>query len=340
MTGAAADVFVREATPEDLDGILAITKEEKLWGGLDYLVPSLLKVWLVESKRCNLVFLHENQEIFGFRSYVFSNGGTLAHSNAGRIHSSVRGKGVWKIVMELAKNYILDHFPSVTHFISAIVDHDMTDDQVLSPKHGKLLTKKSSMVIDDDFYTIDSKLTANAKDIIPENQFNFLTKEMFQHLLRSPSFSKEYLENDVLCLERYPYFLADEDALQALLNQKSCVLLEGSEEDDMKSLSILSPIFIENVGGHRSALNMFFPKSRAYEGSIGSSVSKHITLQIRKLMDTKSTLDRPHWLEIFAQERVIDVVLNLMQGKNMEKDIEYFVNNKRGRSYDTVYIYP
>jgi len=191
---------------------------------------------------------------------------------------------------------------------------------------------------DDDFCMINSKLTAKANDTNSESQFNFLTKEMFQHLLKSPSLSTEYLENNVLCIGWYPYFLSDEDALQALFKQESFVLLEGSLEDGINSLSILSPIFRENIGGHRSTLNMFFPKSRAYEGNIEGIVSNHITLQIRKLIDMKSTLDSPHWLEIFAQERVIDVVLNLTQGKK-EKDIKYFVRNKQGRSYDTMYIY-
>ena len=66
MADVATDVSLREATPQDLDGILAITKEEKLWNGLDYLVPSLLKIWLVDAKRCNLVFLTETRKLLVF----------------------------------------------------------------------------------------------------------------------------------------------------------------------------------------------------------------------------------------------------------------------------------
>ena len=167
------------------------------------------------------------------------------------------------------------------------------------------------------------------------SEYKFLNKEEFNQLLKTPSFSRDFLDNDVLCKSWYPYFLSDKDAIQHLFKQQLLVLLEGSMDKEIKSLSIFSPLYMENIGCHRSTLNLFFPKSNAYKGNIKDSVLNHITLQISKLMEMSLTVEGPHYFEIFAQEEVIDVVLSLIKGE----DIKYFVRNNQGRAYDTMYIY-
>ena len=56
---------------------------------------------------------------------------------------------VFGFIINLTTKYFLSFFLQVTHTVSAIPDGDFTDEAILSPKHGTLLTKTCKLVYKD-----------------------------------------------------------------------------------------------------------------------------------------------------------------------------------------------
>ena len=103
------DVTIREAFPSDHDSILAITEDEDLWGGMDYL-PFTLNNWLLEaeppgSRRKNFVFTL-GDHVVAFRSIFFQNDFKMAVSFAFRVVPQLRGQGFGKAMSALRDEYM------------------------------------------------------------------------------------------------------------------------------------------------------------------------------------------------------------------------------------------
>ena len=141
------DLVYREALVTDHDDVLNITKDENLYDGRDYL-PHVLREWLEEgigkmSNRRNLVFLLHNNQIVGFRSLYFQNGGTVVAFFARRITKDIRGMGFGRKLSELTIEYLNCNFPLVTQTIVSISNRDIPHSEFINSKHGELLTKKA-----------------------------------------------------------------------------------------------------------------------------------------------------------------------------------------------------
>ena len=194
MEFPATTLVLKEAKSEDYEAIIAITAEENLFGGLDYL-PAKLQGWLNEGEdkvscRHNLVFILK-QKVVGFISLYFHNGGKTCVKFAFRISKMIRGQGYGKILSELVQKYLRDNFSTVEKVISAIGDHDLTDEEIRSPKHGEVLVVKSFLV-----YLIDmEKFTCPKSE---ENTFNLINKEEFAGILRSQENVGHLLEGNLI----------------------------------------------------------------------------------------------------------------------------------------------
>ena len=191
----AINLVSREALVTDHDDILNITKDEKLYGGRDYL-PHCLRKWLEQgidkkSNRRNLVFLLDNQ-IVGFISLYFQNGGKVVETSAKRITTGLRGKGFGRKISELNIEYLKNNYPNATHTLSVIADHDLPDSEVYHPNKGELLTKKSVIFYEHTMSKMTDllvKFVASLSEPRNENLTQFLTKDEFKHCLlyTSPS---------------------------------------------------------------------------------------------------------------------------------------------------------
>merc|ERR1712110_108912 len=140
------DIQLRRATLEDEEGILDITRRENLWAGMDYL-PFALHNWLKEaevkdSNRENYVLVL-GEKIVGFRSVYFMRGRSSSAMFAFRVSRDIRGKGFGKVILAMMTDNLLQANPDLKTAISAKPDRDMTDAEIINPKHGKLLTVKA-----------------------------------------------------------------------------------------------------------------------------------------------------------------------------------------------------
>ena len=146
MEYSPEQLVIRQGQLEDHDGILNITSQEELYRGMDYL-PFALKSWLKEgadekSNRENYVFTLIGN-IVGFVSIYFQNAGKVAVKFAFRVSKHIRGKGYGRQITILLEQHLKKNHANLESTVSSISDMDLTDEEINSPKHGKLLAVKS-----------------------------------------------------------------------------------------------------------------------------------------------------------------------------------------------------
>ena len=149
---------------------------------MDYL-PFALKDWLKEgedkkSNRENFVFTLFGK-IAGFVSVYFQNAGKVGVKFAFRVSKDIRGKGYGRQITMLLEKYLKDNYANLQSTVSAIPDLDLTDEDITSYKHGKLLTVKSYPTYKIKFSHLRSLSPETCKQ-----QFFVVTKSQFSEILR------------------------------------------------------------------------------------------------------------------------------------------------------------
>lgn len=252
MEPTVADLGLREATVEDHDDILAITADEDLYGGLDYL-PHVLLSWLQEgscqtSNRRNLVFTLFGH-IIGFRSLYFQNGGKVCARFGFRVTKFYRGQGFGKQMTILVRRYLHEKFPQVQFTLSVIPDNDMTDEQVNSPKQGSLVSVKSVL----NYKICKEK---SSPPLVLESPCFPITKTEFADLLRDNDATQHLLDNNLVHMNWVPVIPETEDDIEFATRKKQVVLVNGAFQTP-SSLSVLTLPFSVPKGNRRTAIDIF-----------------------------------------------------------------------------------
>merc|ERR1712110_1275501 len=264
------DIQLRRATLEDEEGILDITRRENLWAGMDYL-PFALHNWLKEaeekdSNRENYVLVL-GEKIVGFRSVYFMRGRSSSAMFAFRVSRDIRGKGFGKVILAMMTDNLLQANPDLKTAISAKPDRDMTDAEIINPKHGKLLTVKAD-------HTFKLKLS-DLPDGTDKNKCSLqrLAKEEFTELLLGKSLD-HLLEGDVIHMNWVPVKLDIKDKKDIeFVTRKKQILLVDSNKDSLSILSLPYPV----SGGARSTMSIDF------FGECSKLLMQHIQEQLRHL---------------------------------------------------------
>ena len=324
------DLMFREALIADHDDILNITKNEKLYYGRDYL-PHILKEWLEQgvdkqSNRRNLVFLLENQ-IIGFRSLYFQNGGTVVVFYARRITKDIRGRGFGRKLSELSVQYAKHHFPLVTKTLASIGDFDFQDTEIADSKHGELLTKRTFVPYQVSFQEM-ANLLVKCVAALPEptNENQFLTNDEFKEVLQHKAFLSAALENDTLNIQFQPILLkTKEDAEFASIGTHN-VLLEGSMENPI-AMSIFTHPFSIADGKARAMLDFYTCKP---DDATRMSVVEHLTKHLVHFNQYNDAVeDRITSFEIFAFQDDIKRVIQDMEKAGLGERLSLFGTQKR-----------
>ena len=326
MEFSTNDLVLSLARLHDHDGILEITKGEDLWGGLDYL-PFALKPWLQEgedeqSNRRNLVFtIHE--KIVGFMSIYFQNGGKDCVKFAFRVSKIIRGKGFGKQITALVGNYLRENFPNLETSISAIPDVDLSDEEIISPKHGNLLSVKSVLV-----YRIRMK-SINIHEI-EEDECKTVTKEEFAEVLRTKERTENLLECNLVHMNWVPVILETEQDIEFATRKNQVVLLKGSL-DFPTSFSVFTLPYSVPNGNTRASIDIF--------ANAGDDVKQHIRHQMKlfdqreKLVSTKGET----MLSIIVAQDMVEATVEAMELLGLQKF--KFVNGSQKRDVSNMYLY-
>ena len=120
--------------------------------------------------------LGEKKSIVGFKSVHFMRARRSCAMFAFRVSKDIRGKGYGRVIQTMISDHLLKGNPDLKTAISAIPDRDMTDAEIVNPKHGELLTVKA----DHTFKLRWSDLPDGAEKCSLQR----LSKESFSDLLR------------------------------------------------------------------------------------------------------------------------------------------------------------
>ena len=324
------DILLRKATLEDEEGILQITREENLWDGMDYL-PFALNKWLREaeeaaSNRENYVLVLADK-IVGFRSVHFMRARTSCAMFAMRVSREIRGKGYGKAIQSMMTENILKGNPNLKTALSAKPDRDMTDKELVNPKHGTLLTVK----VDHTF-----KMKWSDLPIVTEkHSLQKLSKEKFSKLLLTTSLDHLF-EGGVVHMNWVPVKLAsrDRDDIEFVTRKKQIVLMD----DNKKSLSILTLPY-PSSGGTRMSIDFF--------GDDKSLLKQHIKEQLRQLRDpeTMTIIKERHqgedigvlFLSVFLNDEMTNAFMNFSE--ELEIRQFYQLHGSVQRDHYKMYIY-
>ena len=314
-----------------------ITKDEKLYGGRDYL-PHWLRTWLEQgidkqSNRCNVVFLLENQ-IVGYRMLFLQNGGTVVVFNARRIPKNIRGKGFGRKISELTIEYLKSNYPNVTQRLSVIADLNLPDSEVFNSKHGELLTKKSVALYQVKFQEMTDLLAKYAASLPePRNENQFLTEDEFKQVLRNEDFVNGALENETLLMKWDPILLKSVADINFARIGNFNFLLEGSTENPI-ALSVLTQPYPIADG----QLNLFFDfytcKSDISRMSVVEHLNKHLVFfnKFNGEIENRVTI-----FEIFAFQKDLQQVIQNMEKAGLGEKL--YVCGKQNRKFQNSYVY-
>ena len=273
------DLVYREALVTDRDAILNITKDENLYDGKDYL-PHYLREWLEEgidkmSNRRNLVFLLHNNQIVGYESLYFQNGGTVVAFFAKRIIKDIRGMGFGRKLSELTIEYLNFNFPLVTQTIVSIANRDLQDSEFFNSKHGELLMNKAIIFYQVTMEKMTNHLVKYTTSLPEPHLYGFLTKDEFKQILRNKSFVSAALENDTIVINWIPILVKTEEDIKFAVTNNQNVLLEGSIENPI-ALSIFTCPFPIAGGKTRSALDFYTCKPNSKRITIVEHLAQHL----------------------------------------------------------------
>ena len=308
------DLMMREALIDDHDAILNITKGEILFGGRDY-IPNVLQEWLQDgfkrnSNRRNFVFLLKGEnQIVGFRSIYFQNGGTAVAFFGRRIYKNMRGKGFGRRLSELTVEYLKSNYPSVTHSLSFIGNLDLTDTLYNDSKHGKRLTERACKTYQFKMETVNKLAEMYAEPSLKSqtttesdtrNQYKLLTKDEFKEVLRNKHFISEALVNDTMLLNLVPVIVKTEGDYEFAATNSQNVLVEGSVQNPI-ALSIFSCQLPSTNGRLRTMTIDYFIISSELKRR--TSVVKHLAEHLRhyKECNKKNKEDEVIHVEIFTR---------------------------------------
>ena len=319
------DLVLDEAKTEDHDAIIAITEGEELFGGLDYL-PSKLRGWLKEGEdqescRRNLIFIR-SQKIVGFISLHFQNGRKACVKFAFRISKMIRGQGYGRCLTELVQKYLRENFSMVEKVISAIGDHDLTDEEIRSSKHGEALVVKSLLVY---FFDMENITIAKTE----ENNLSLIQKTEFAKILRSQETVSFLLECNLVHMDFIPILLDTETDIEIATRQDQEVLLSGSL-DQPTSFSILTLPYSVPKGNTRCAIDVFSKKE--------DDLKKHIQQQIILLSKRKKSIGKGKtFLLLTVDQTLEEAALEAMESVGLGKYLYVFGNQRREVTHMFVY---
>lgn len=163
--------------------------------------------------------------------------------------------------------------------MASISNHDMSDQEYHSPKHGRLLTMKAAIAYKTTMKIMAFQLGKYfAGPLDGDTRYHgFLTKDEFKQMLRNECFVRDALENETMMLNWVPIRLkTEQDRAYAAKPKNQHVLLEGSMEDPI-SLSVFTcPLPIQG-GKIRSILDYFTCQpDNSSKASIVEHLAKHV----------------------------------------------------------------
>ena len=315
MKPCPENLLIRQPQLDDYDGILNITIDEDLWGGMDYL-PFALKSWLKEgedkkSNRENFVFTLFGR-IVGFMSIYFLNAGKVGAKFAFRVSKDIRGKGYGRQVNVLLQNYLKEHYAKLQNTISAIPDMDLNDDEIKSCKHGNLLTSKSYPTYKINLGYLSTLVIETCKEtffIVSNTHFSeMLRGKHVQHLLR----------NNLLHINWTPVLIETDDDINFATRKKQIVLAKRVSESNISSFSILTLPFNVPNGNFKASIDIY----TGDEDKQG--IESHIKLQLMNLKQNlgNASQDNHIFLHIIVDENLGNAVFDVM------KNFEYLVTSE------------
>ena len=329
MECSPEDLVLRLAQHEDYEGILGITREEVLWGGMDYL-PFTLENWLKEaedesSNRRNFVFVLIGN-IVGFVSIYFQNDGKVGAKFAFRVSKELRGKGYGKQITNLLGEHLKEKYPTMLSIISAIPDNDLSDDEIKSPKHGKLLTVKSVIV-----YKVRYDHLKMLHPSIQHEKLIVVSKPDFSNILKNDN-SKCLLENNLVHINWVPIILETNSDVEFAVRKNQVVLSNGALKDDIQSsFSILTLPYSVPNGNTRSSIDIFTKDKQ--------NTKNHITRQLMVLAEElkSKSLINDSILSIFVCQHLVETVFDVMENHGLQK--YHFVYGVKKRKINNMYVY-
>ena len=334
-------LVIRLAQLQDHNGILNITRDEDLLSGMDYL-PFALKNWLTEgedekSNRENFVFTL-NGNIVGFRSIYFQNAGKVGVKFAFRISKDIRGKGYGRQLTILLDKYLKENHANLESTVSAINSMDLSDEEIQSSKHGKLLAVKSCPT-----YKIKLEDLSGLSTETWKQKFSVVSKTKFSEMLRRKDTQGLLPGGNLLHMNWVPVLLETEEDIDFAIRKKQIILAEGVYQNSISSFSILTLPYNISNGNFRSSIDIFTKDGDK------EATKAHIKLQlmnmsgmmrretmIDNITDTESP-DTDLFVQIFVHQNLVNTVFDAMEGYGLQK--HYYMHGVQKREVCDMYIY-
>ena len=277
---------------------------KEIYGGMDYL-PHALYNWLVESEkegtnRENFVLtFNGDKNILGFISIFFMSNRTTGTKYAFRVSHKIRGKGFGKLFSSMLDSVLLEENPRFKSVLSAIPDHAMTDEEVINPKHGDLLTVKHChefiLTYPELDKCVDRKTVKN---------LSLLTKEQFSHALKQGTYH-HHLENNIIHMNWVPAVIDTDDDID-FITRKNQIVMTDSEDASLSIMTLPYPV----PGGLRVSLDFF--------GEDSSLLEIHLVNQLQQLRQPQHA---SILTELDQSRSLKNVFLSIVVHPNMTSDL-------------------
>jgi hypothetical protein len=332
-------LVIRLAQLEDHDGILNMTREENFYGGMDYL-PFALKNWLKEgayekSNKENFVFTLVGK-IVGFVSIYFQNAGKVAVKFAFRVSKHIRGKGYGRQITILLEKYLKENHANLESTMSSISDMDLTEEEINSPKHGKLLAVKSYPTYKIKLEDLSSVSTKTCKQ-----KFSVVSRQKISEILRRKN-TQDLLPSNLLHMNWVPVLLETEEDIDFAVRKKQIILAEGVTQNSISSFSILTLPYSVPNGNFKSAIDIFTKDGDK------EATKAHVKLQLmnmsgmmrRESMIENITNEKPDsdiFFHIFVNQNLVNTVIDVMDGYGLQKHL--YTLGVQKRDVGNMYIF-
>jgi len=328
-----SEISIRQATKEDFQGIIDITKGEDLWIGLDY-IPFALKNWLLEaekenSKRDNIVFTL-NDEIIGFESFYFMNNNKTVARFGFRVKQSLRGKGYGRQMLVLQLDYLRENFKHSEFTISAIPDINLPDSAFNEKKFGQRLTRcvALSLNVNLNQYKIPNTI---GKDEMAKFKMATLSKIQFRGLLQNGRLT-QLCPNQCLHMNWVPILPQTEEDIEFAVRKKATVVVDDLENPT--SFSVLTDPF-PCPAGYRTSIDIF--------GSEDEQITNHLSQQLWNcfMIENEATKNKSDFLriQIYFQENQLAAALEAVKMFGLESTQKLVSPPEFNRTSDHMYIY-
>ena len=277
----------------------------EIYDGMDYL-PHALYNWLMESEkegtnRENFVLTFDGEnDIVGFISFFFMSSRTTGTKYAFRVSNKIRGKGFGKLFSSMLDSVLLEENPELKSVMSAVPDHAMTDEEVVNPKHGDLLTVKHC----HEFFLTYPELDKCVVDKKAAKNLSILDKDEFSNTLKQGTFT-DHLENNIIHMNWVPAVIDTDDDID-FITRKNQIVMVDPEYASLSIMTLPYPV----PGGLRVSLDFF--------GQDSSFLELHLVNQLQHLRHPQH---ESILTELDQSGRLKNVFLSIVVHPNLTSDL-------------------